>query len=196
MDYSKAFKICSSYLKDKCDLSHFNNFVFNVKDSELEYSNKFMKIFIEHLNNISSDTAEIIKLTIFSYVVSSNINKTIDNDFYQLIDYCFDNTYKLISPIVVYRGISDIKHLNTSLYISTTLDILLANNFAQNGIVLQIVLPIGTKVLYNNSEHEFIIKGKLTLGKYIGNTYSRDEVPMYECNFLEKSYVKKDWDGG
>ncbi len=54
----------------------------------------------------------------------------------KLINYAFDNTIKLTEELLVYRGITDLKHINSSPYISTTFCITEAGKFSDGKYVI------------------------------------------------------------
>ncbi len=179
MNYEKALEICTDYIKQNPKIS-FNivgfcgdssdNFVFNYD----ERNEGFMKTYNDYLESLPEETKKIIKLTIMSYVISSRINRDLTLSFNILMNFSFDNAYELEIPHVVYRGIK--KYMSTShmsAYISTTIDLNTASCFAEeDGIILQIILPPKTKVLYNHSEKEFIIVGSIKVNNFIGVTYN------------------------
>lgn len=183
--YQSALKICRDYL-DSIYINDENiDDIIDLKENKHDGGLKYL--YIKYLKNINTEIAKIIKLTICSYVTSSKVNKLRQRDFINLLDYCLDNTLSLNKPLVVYRGIKDIKHINSPLYFSTTTDNDLASCFAsgKNGIIIQIVLPENTKILYNHSEKEILVKLKnIEIGDIIGYTYNSfypDPIPIYNC---------------
>ena len=174
MTFEREYSIKHIYYDKRCPKSYglFDLFYFYLIE----------KFDMEKLN--------ILSFVLYAYGYSSYINTILRNNtvhpFALCMDYIFDHfSYNIKEPILVFRGVRNKPEFDSNIsgYISCTTDIQFAAFFSheyhkeqlQNeGFILQITLPIETKIIYRKSEDEIILernKYKYIFKENIGRYY-------------------------